>query len=123
MQKENKSLIISRQSLEGPWKDAMRLKKVFTHLLRHHVCEENWDSSKIADLCTGYTLAYHYNLQATKLYETEAHTENIPKHLEGKGDCIKVESEEVIKFGQIAITLTTICIDITENYGISLELH
>ena len=123
MQKENKSLVIPRQSLKNPWKEAMRLKKIFTHLLRHHVCEENWNSSKIADICTAYTLAYHYNLSATKLYETEVYSGETPEHLEGKGECIEIETGDVIKFGQIAITLTTVCIDLKENYGISLELH
>ena len=123
MQKENKNLIISRQSLEDPWKESMKLKKIFTHLLRHHVCEEDWHADKVADLCTAYTLAHHYNLIATNLYETETYKGDPPEGLRGKGECVEVSRDEIIKFGQIAITLTTLCISLVESYGISLELH
>jgi len=121
--RNDKSFVISRASLEPPWKEAMRLRKVFEHTLRYHVCEENWDSQKVADLCTAFTLSYHYYEITNDMYELEAHTGEIPESLEGKGECIEVFTSQITKLAEVAMTLANLSIHITESYNISLEIH
>jgi len=109
--------------LEAPWKEAIRLRKIFEHVLKHHTCEEEWDTHKVADLCTAFTLSYHYYEIVNDMYGKEKYDGETPESLRGKGECIEVGTDQIAKLAEVAITLANLSIHITESYNISLEIH